>query len=117
MAKGEKNRKEMDENERRENALRPSHYLGYDHDSLGMHLVSREAYEIAVHCFRRAIWLNPFELAFKKHLALCLYKLGRYSEAYDCLKQVPDNPENRHLLELIERNLGIRESKQPDVHE
>jgi tetratricopeptide (TPR) repeat protein len=117
MAKGEKNRKEMDEDERRENALRPSRYLGYNHDGLGMFLLSREAFEIAIHCFRRAIWLNPFEPAFKKHLALCLYKLGRYSEAYDCLKQVPDNPENRHLLELIERNLGIRESKQPDVHE
>lgn len=102
----EKKNDNLSQDERRENALRPSRYLGYNHDGLGMYLVSREAYEIAIRCFKRAIWLNPFEPAFKKHLALCLYKLGRYSEAYDCLKQVPDNPENRHLMELIERNLG-----------
>ncbi|MGB7582547.1 MAG: hypothetical protein WBL85_08890 [Sedimentisphaerales bacterium] len=82
---------QRDKNERREDALRPSRYLGYDHDSLGMHLVSREAYKIAVHCFRRAIWLNPFEPVFKKHLALCLYKLERNTEA---IKR-PDNKKDR----------------------
>lgn len=89
MVRGKKYQR--DQNERREDALRPSRYLGYDHDSLGMHLVSREAYEIAIHCFRRAIWLNPFEPAFKKHLALCLYKLERNAEV---LKQ-PDNKKNK----------------------
>ena len=76
-----------DQNERRENALRPSPYLGYDRDSLGLFLVSRGAYEIAETQFRRAIWLNPFEPSFKKHLAYCLYKLERNAEV---LKR-PDN--------------------------
>jgi Flp pilus assembly protein TadD len=80
-----------DQNERRENALRPSRYLGYDHDSLGMHLVSREAYEIAIHCFRRAIWLNPFEPEFKKHLAYCLYKLEQNAEVL----KLSDNKKDR----------------------
>ena len=69
-----------DQNERRENALRPSRYLGYDRDALGIYLCSREAYEIAETQFRRAIWLNPFEPAFKKHLEYCLYKLERNIE-------------------------------------
>jgi len=102
----DKKRYICDPNERRENALRPNCYLGYNHDGLGMYLVSREAYEIAIHCFKKAIWLNPFEQAFKTHMALCLYKLGRCSEAYNYLKQVPENPENRHLMGLIEKAMA-----------
>jgi tetratricopeptide (TPR) repeat protein len=96
-------RDKRDTTERREDALRPSRYLGYDHDSLGMPLLSREAFEIAIRCFKRAIWLNPYEPAFKTHLALCLYKLNRYYEAYEYLKQVPENPENRRLMRIIEK--------------
>lgn len=89
MVRGKKYRR--DQNERREDALRPSRYLGYDRDALGLYLLSREAYEIAETQFRRAIWLNPFEPAFKKHLALCLYKLERNAEV---LKR-PDNKKDR----------------------
>jgi len=117
MAKGEKNRKEMDGDERRENALRPSRYLGYNHDGLGMFLVSREAYEIAIHCFRRAVWLNPFESAFKTHLALCLYKLGRYAEAAELLSKrtdnEKDNKDKQMLLDLIERKLKNNQRNHP----
>jgi tetratricopeptide (TPR) repeat protein len=116
----QKKKTNLSREERRENALRPSRYLGYDHDTLGLHLLSREAYEIAIHCFRRSVWLNPFEPAFKEHLAWCLYKLGRDIEACDWATKVlsldPDSLENKHLLELLERKLGIREPKRPGVH-
>jgi thioredoxin-like negative regulator of GroEL len=79
-----------DADERREDALRPCRYLGYDRDTLGMHLVSREAYRIAETQFRRAVWLNPFEPRFKTHLAWCLYKQGRHADALACLAEVPD---------------------------
>jgi len=78
-----KKRYRCDQNERRENVFRPSRYLGYDHDSLGTHLVSREAYDWAT----KALSLDP------------------------------DNLENKHLIDLLERKLGIREPKPPWVHE
>jgi tetratricopeptide (TPR) repeat protein len=115
-----KKRYRCDQNERRENALRPSRYLGYDRDALGMYLLSRGAYKIAETQFRRAVWLNPFEPAFKEHLTLCLYKLGRDIEAYDWATKVlslyPDSLENKHLIELLEKKLGIREPRRPGVH-
>jgi tetratricopeptide (TPR) repeat protein len=102
--------KGKDINERREEALRPNPYLVYDRDKLGLHLLSQGAYKIAVSQFRRAAWLNPYEPASKEHLAFCLFKLGRNLEAYDYLKQVPENPENRnlkeHIKKLIEPNSG-----------
>jgi tetratricopeptide (TPR) repeat protein len=110
-------RKEIpqDENERREELLRPNRYLGYDRDSLGMHLLSREAYKIALTQFQRAVWLNPFEPEFKKHLALCLYRLGRYSEALQCLSELQDNEKkdegSRLLLKLIEDKLKQNSEK------
>jgi Flp pilus assembly protein TadD len=107
MVRGKKDQR--DKNERREDALRPSRYLGYDRDALGMHLLSRGAYEIAETQFRRAVWLNPFEPAFKEHLAGCLYKLERYAEALRLISKRPDNEKdgkNSHILiELIERKL------------
>jgi tetratricopeptide (TPR) repeat protein len=104
-----KKKDNLSRDERKENALRPSRYLGYDHDSLGLHLLSREAYEIAIHCFRRAVWLNPFEPEFRKHMALCLYKLDRYAEAAELLSKRTDNEKDdkdkQVLLDLIERKL------------
>jgi tetratricopeptide (TPR) repeat protein len=77
-----------DKNERREELLRPSRYLGYDRDGLGMYLLSRGAYKIAESQFRRAIWLNPFEVRFVGHLAWCLYKQGSYKEAKNYIDQL-----------------------------
>jgi tetratricopeptide (TPR) repeat protein len=125
MCKGQsmmprKKKDNLSQDERKENALRPCPYLGYDRDELGMYLLSRGAYKIAESQFRRAVWLNPFEPAFKEHLAWCLYKLGRDIEAYDWATKVlsldPDSLENKHLIELLERKLGIREPKRPGVH-
>jgi tetratricopeptide (TPR) repeat protein len=74
--------------ERREELLRPSRYLGYDRDNLGMYLLSRGAYKIAESQFRRAVWLNPFECRFMCHLAWCLYKQQRYEEAKVCVGEI-----------------------------
>ena len=74
---------------RREEVLRPWPTLGYDWDALAMHLVSREAFEVAEEQLRRAVWLNPFEPRFKVHLAWCLCREKRYSEALTWIKQVP----------------------------
>jgi thioredoxin-like negative regulator of GroEL len=74
---------------RREEVLRPSPTLGYDWDTLGMHLVSREAFPVAEAQLRRAVWLNPFEPRFKVHLAWCLCREHRYAEARAWIDQVP----------------------------
>ena len=77
-----------DANERREELLKPSRYLGYDRDELGLYLLSREAYKIAESQFRRAVWLNPFEYRFVLHLAWCLYKQGCYKEAKEYIEKL-----------------------------
>lgn len=78
----------QDRNNRKEELLRPSRYLGYDRDELGMYLLSRGAYKIAETQFRWAVWLNPYEYRFVCHLAWCLYRQGRYKEAKQSIEQV-----------------------------
>ena len=99
-----------DRNERREDILRPSPYLGYDRDQLALHLMGREAFEIAESQFRRAVWLNPYQPAFKLHLAECLYHQHRYGEAKDwaakALEQGPENADCRGLLRMIDLYLA-----------
>jgi len=99
----------IDREERKEETLRPSPYIGYNRDKLAIYLLSRKAYKIAESQFMRAIWLNPYEPVFKQHLAACLYQDGRYTEAKEwilkALKQKPDDTESRNILELIEQEL------------
>lgn len=92
--------RKKDRNERREELLRPSRYLGYDRDGLGMYFLSREAYKIAESQFRRAVWLNPYEYRFVCHLAWCLYKQGRYKEAKQSIEQAD--------IECTEPDEGVR---------
>lgn len=103
-------KKPKDDNERREDALRPCPYLGYDRDQLALHLMSREAYGIALTQFRRAVWLNPFEPVFKIHLAECLYHMHQCQEAREwaaqALEQAPDNSNSRRLLSMIDTRLA-----------
>jgi tetratricopeptide (TPR) repeat protein len=103
-------RDNIDREERKEEALRPSPYIGYNRDKLAIYLLSRKAYKIAESQFRRAIWLNPYEPVFKQHLAVCLYQDGRYTEAKEwilkALEQKPDDTENHKILELIEQELS-----------
>jgi len=94
--------------ERREDALRPCRYLGYDRDSLARYLMQRCAFELAETQLRRAIWLNPFEPAFKHHLALCLYRQNKLQEARDWARKAleqKDEPNTRDLLDLIQHKL------------
>jgi len=92
-------------NYRRENALRPARYLGYNHNTLAVYLMEREAYPLAESELRRAIWLNPYEPAFLANLAWCLHKLGRGDQARECLKQAieqgPDSVPVRHIVEMM----------------
>lgn len=89
----------------REEVLRPSHYLGYDRDEMGRYFLGREAFELAESQFRRAVWLNPYEPAFKVHWAVSLIKLNRLDEARALLKTVlRDNPDDAFAIELWRRH-------------
>ena len=90
---------------RREDMMRPWPTLGYDRDRIAMHLVSREAFEVAESELRRAIWLNPYEPQFKVHLAWCLYRQKRYAEARKVMDDVPEkdlSDEARAMKRLLE---------------
>ncbi len=91
----------------REEALRPSRKLGYNHDSMGLYLMEREAYAIAESEFRRAMWLNPDELSFQVHLAWCFSKQGNLPEALKLIDQVlmlnPDYAEAESIGTIIFR--------------
>ena len=105
-----KNKLKKDINERREDLLRPSRYLGYDHDELGMYLLSRGAYKIAESQLRRAVWLNPYEYRFVCHLAWCLYKQGRFHEAQKLIGQVDAedvdaNQETQIIIQCIKQKV------------
>ena len=98
-----------DGNERREELLRPSCYLGYDRDKLGLYLLSRGAYKIAETQFRRAIWLNPVEYRFLCHLAWCLYKQGCIKQANEYIEKIDAkhleiDEESKMIIEQIKQN-------------
>jgi len=94
-----------DRQELREEALRPSRHLGYGRDTLALYLISRRAYALAEPELRRAVWLNPYEPAFKVHLAWCLYKQQKFQEAREwidqAIQQNPDNPEGQRVRAAI----------------
>ena len=99
-----------DSGEMRENVLRPCPYLGYDRDQLALYLMNREAYEIAEAQLRRAIYINPYEKLFKIHLAECLCRMHRYTDArewaVEVLQEVPSDPDCHRLLEAIDKRLA-----------
>ena len=88
-----------------EERLRPSRYLGYDRDHLGVALLRREMFEAAESQFRRAVYLNPFESSFKQHLAWCLYRLERHDEALrvvdQAMEQAPGDGDAQIVRERI----------------
>ena len=102
---GRRTRSQSEREIAREEALRPCPLLGFDHDRLGCYLIGRGALEIAESQFRRAVWLNPFELSFKVHWALTLVQLERKPEAHDLLREVlARNPQDPDALGLWRRN-------------
>ena len=105
-------------NYRRENALRPARYLGYNHNTLAVYLMEREAYPLAESELRRAIWLNPYEPAFLANLGWCLHKLGRGDEARECLKQAidqgPDSVQVRHIADMMGASAEHADARRED---
>ncbi|HAM32047.1 MAG: hypothetical protein A2X91_06525 [Deltaproteobacteria bacterium GWB2_65_81] len=89
----------------REELLRPCPYIGHDHDRIGVHCLSREAYGIAEQSFRRAIWLNPYKPGFHHHLAYALFRQKRHKEALGVLDELrekwPDFAREKDLRETI----------------
>lgn len=96
----------------REEVLRPSRYLGYDHDEMGRYFLGREAFGLAESEFRRAVWLNPYEPAFKIHWAVSLIQLNRPDEARALLETVlRDNPDDAFAIELWHRHWSAGEPR------
>ena len=103
-----------------EDRLGPSKYLGYDRDHLGVALLRREMFEAAESQFRRAAMLNPYEAAFKQHLAWCLHRMGRQEEALGIIEaaisQKPDDPDallvRERILEMCAKGKGVGNSEE-----
>jgi tetratricopeptide (TPR) repeat protein len=95
--------------ELKEEQMRPSRFLGYDRNSLGLWALHREMFEVAESQFRRAVYLNPYEYRFKQHLAWALYKLGKHADAKRCImeaiSQNPYDKDNRQILLKIEEKM------------
>ena len=92
--------------ERKEELLRPSPFLGYSRETLALHLLARGAYALAEEQFRRMVWLNPFEPRFKANLALCLSRCGKVAEAHAVIKAaVRDHPGDQMILRVRDEAL------------
>ena len=95
---------------RREERMRPSRFIGYEHDSLAVHLIRIGSFNLAESELRRAVWLNPYEPRFFKHLAWCLYHKGEYAEAQDWISRAlaldGADGEGREILRRIEAKVG-----------
>lgn len=93
----------------REEQMRPSRFIGYDHDTIAMHLIAIGSFELAESELRRAVWLNPFESRFLKHLAWCLYRQGEYEEARGWVSRALEmngkDDEIRKLLSMIKEKV------------
>jgi len=107
-------------NDEVEERLHPSRFLGYDRDRIGLHLLSKEIYDVAEEQFRRAVYLNPYEAAFSQHLAWALFKRGRFDEAKrwirQSLVQKPDEADSRYIAKRIDEEIQRRAEppKEPD---
>ena len=93
---------EIDPETRRENAMRPSQYLGYDHHRLALYFIGREALEPAEIEFKSAVWLNPYQNLFRYNLAKCLCMRKKFTEARQVLGELlqlwPDDKRAQDLL-------------------
>ena len=88
--------------ERREDLLRPSPWLGYSRETLAVHFMSRGAYELAEGQLRRMVWLNPFEPRFAERLGRCLLAQGKLPEARKVLEEgLAGHSEDPHLREAL----------------
>lgn len=103
----DRKRRVLTAEEIREEVLRPSRFLGHDQDRLGRYFMEREAFRLAESQFRRAVWLNPFEVDFRVHWALGLIKVKRHREARAVLADVlTTEGGHREAWELWKRYWG-----------
>ncbi len=98
-----------EQHRRKEDALRPNPFLGYDRNRLAQHLMKRGAFAPAEAELRRAVWLNPYEPVFGANLAWCLYRQGRELEARDILEELlekyPDCEDAREMAKRLEEGI------------
>ena len=92
--------------ERFEDFLRPKHYLGYDYDRIAIYLLNRRAYSVAEIPLRRAVWLNPLEPKFKLHLAICLYKQDKLTEARKMVEEAAQQGINNDEIDRLRNIIG-----------
>ena len=83
-----------------------------------MHTMRKEMFEVAESQFRRAAYLNPYEAGFKQHLAWCLYKQGKLTEARKwvvaALRQKPGDPDSGQILLKITEKPGLDSAMPPE---
>ena len=100
-------KEKIDAETRRENAMRPSRYLGYDHHRLGLYFIEKQALEPAEIEFRRAVWLNPYQNLFRYNLAKCLCMRKKFPEArqvlVELLQEWPDYGRAKKLLSELDK--------------
>jgi thioredoxin-like negative regulator of GroEL len=101
-------RRKIDREEMRENVLRPSRYLGYNRDELGLYFNDRGADTLAESQFRRAVWLNPYEPEFKVHLAECLYRQKKVTEAAEIVDEALAQKPNHQGAQNLKRWIAER---------
>ncbi len=103
-------------NDEMEERMRPSRFLGYDRDRIGLHLLSKGIFDVAESQFRRAVYLNPYEAAFAQHLAWALFKRERLHEAKKwigaSLARKPDDPDSLYIAQRIDDALKTQGSPQ-----
>ncbi|MGC8623715.1 MAG: tetratricopeptide repeat protein [Phycisphaerae bacterium] len=103
--------RQSDFQERRENAMRPSRYLGFDHHQLGIYFMEKMAFALAESELRRAVWLNPFNLDFQAHLAICLFQQKYYQEAMTIAREVSQSDPDRQDIKDLMRRIGVQPDK------
>lgn len=68
---------------------------------MGLYFMDREAYELAESQFKRAIWLNPYEAAFKLNYAVLLFRRKRFDEAKQVVSDVlGEDPKSRAAISV-----------------
>ena len=93
-----------------EEKICPSRFLGYNRDHLGIFLLSRDMLKQAEIQFRRAVYLNPYETVFIKHLSWCLYKQGNLEESLELinlfLKKCQGDEEGEKIRGIIKSRIS-----------
>jgi Flp pilus assembly protein TadD len=78
----------------------------YVHSLLGYEFMRTDQVSAAIHCFEQAVLLLPHDPANHHNFAVSLVVAGNYERAEEEARRAydlaPDNPEIRHLLDVLE---------------